>query len=591
MIGKTLSHYKIVSELGRGGMGIVYKAEDTNLDRIVAIKILPPQIVTTDEDQARFKREARAAAALNHPNIATVHDLGETEDGQTFIVMEHVGGLSLSEKLNQGPLEIETAVTLASQIAEGLSIAHQSGIVHRDVKPSNMMLTEDGRIKILDFGLAKLTGGIDITKAGSTIGTAAYMSPEQARGEEVDHRTDIWSVGVVLYEMLTGKRPFVAEYDAALAYSILNTEPESVSSIRTGVKPELEQIINRAMAKGFDERYPTMEALFEDLRTLSGSGQPVALAPSLGTLLKRPGIVVPTLIFVIFVVAFFMWRDRAGERATWARQEALPEIERLVESQSWDAAFQLALEAEKYIPNDSALIRLWPRFSDIVNIKTEPSGATFYRQPYGGSGWDEVGVTPIAELRSPFGRVNFRVEKEGYRALEWTPINWDRELTLDKEEDIPAGMVRVSGVVEEDAKNPDDQSLRLPPGLDDVKKESLQEFLIDITEVTNQEFKQFVDAGAYQSESFWGHNFVLDGHVISWEETMRLFTDRTGQPGPANWEVGDFPDGQENYPVNGLSWYEAAAYAEFVGKACRRFFIGPAPLESAGVVLLCPRAT
>jgi len=175
MIGKTLSHYKIVSELGRGGMGIVYKAEDTNLDRIVAIKILPPQIVTTDEDQARFKREARAAAALNHPNIATVHDLGETEDGQTFIVMEHVGGLSLSEKLNQGPLEIETAVTLASQIAEGLSIAHQSGIVHRDVKPSNMMLTEDGRIKILDFGLAKLTGGIDITKAGSTIGTAAYM--------------------------------------------------------------------------------------------------------------------------------------------------------------------------------------------------------------------------------------------------------------------------------------------------------------------------------------------------------------------------------------------------------------------------------
>ncbi len=266
MIGQTVSHYKILDHLGGGGMGIVYKAEDTRLKRTVALKFLPPTLTTDSEAKERFIQEAQAASALQHNNICVVYDIDETDDKQLFISMEYLEGETLKKKIERGPIKIEAAIEIAVQVAQGLARAHEHGIVHRDVKPANIMITSDGIAKIVDFGLAKLSGRTMLTKTGSTLGTAAYMSPEQARGESADHRTDIWSVGVLLYEMLTGKRPFEAEYENALLYSILNSEPEPITGLRTGIPMELERIVGKCTAKLPGNRYQHVDEVLVDLR-------------------------------------------------------------------------------------------------------------------------------------------------------------------------------------------------------------------------------------------------------------------------------------------------------------------------------------
>ncbi|MGH7595072.1 MAG: protein kinase domain-containing protein [bacterium] len=284
MIGKTISHYRILEKLGEGGMGIVYKAEDTRLERLVAIKFLPHQITAISEERERFKIEAKAAAALNHPNIATIYAIEEI-DGEIFIVMEYIAGRELKQlTIDSYQLTIDNILNIATQIAEGLKAAHAKGITHRDIKSSNIMVTESGQVKIMDFGLAKMSGEVHLTKAGTTLGTAAYMSPEQARGENVDHRTDIWSFGVVLYEMLAGQLPFRGEYEAAVAYSILNENPPPIINLRSEVSNELQQIVDKALAKNRDIRYPNAEMLLADLRAakapLDSASSPLAARSS-----------------------------------------------------------------------------------------------------------------------------------------------------------------------------------------------------------------------------------------------------------------------------------------------------------------------
>ena len=268
MVGQTISHYRIISELGRGGMGIVYKAEDTKLDRTVALKLLPQQALANPDDKARFYREARAAAALHHPNIATVFEIDEV-DGQAFIAMEFIDGMSIEAKVAKELFSIQDIVSIGTAIARGLKVAHDRGIVHRDVKSANIMLAPDGQPKILDFGLAKTAASTKLTRMGSTMGTAAYMSPEQTRGGEVDRRTDIWSFGVVLYEMVTGKLPFQGDYEQAVVYSILNDEPKPPTSIRTGVPMQLEQVIQKLLAKDPDARYQHCDDVIVDLQAVA----------------------------------------------------------------------------------------------------------------------------------------------------------------------------------------------------------------------------------------------------------------------------------------------------------------------------------
>ena len=268
MIGKTISHYKILEELGRGGMGVVYKAEDTKLKRTVALKFLPPELTRDPEAKRRFIHEAQAAAALSHPNICTVHEIDEYE-GTSFIAMEYIEGQSLKEKVESGPLKVEQAVDIAIEVAEGLQEAHGKGIVHRDIKSANIMVTTKGQAKIMDFGLAKLAGRTHLTQSGTTIGTPAYMSPEQTHGEVVDHRTDIWSFGVVLYEMVTGQLPFKGDYEQAVIYSILNEEPQPPTALRSDLPEELEHIIVKALAKDPDKRYRKVEELLQTLRNLN----------------------------------------------------------------------------------------------------------------------------------------------------------------------------------------------------------------------------------------------------------------------------------------------------------------------------------
>jgi serine/threonine protein kinase/Flp pilus assembly protein TadD len=279
MIGRTVSHYRILEKLGGGGMGVVYKAQDLRLDRPVALKFLPPELTRDSEAKQRFIYEAKSASALDHPNICTIHELGETEEGQVFIVMACYDGETLRKRMEHGPLAMEQAVTLAMQIAAGLAEAHKGGIVHRDIKPANVIITGDGTAKIIDFGLAKLAGQARLTKTGSVVGTVVYMSPEQARGEEVDVRTDIWSLGVVIYEMLAGRSPFAAEHEQAVLYRILNEDPAPLTTYRQELPAEIVRIVERALQKEAVARYPSALELLHDLRLSKSGGEALPSPP------------------------------------------------------------------------------------------------------------------------------------------------------------------------------------------------------------------------------------------------------------------------------------------------------------------------
>ncbi len=278
MIGTTVSHYSILERLGGGGMGVVYKAEDTKLKRHVALKFLPPQLTADPEAKERFIQEARSASAVDHPNVCTVHEIDETADGQVFICMAYVEGESLRARLARGPLEVEEALNIARQVAEGLAQAHLRGVVHRDIKPANLMLTGDGAVKIVDFGLATLAGQARITRTGQVAGTAAYMSPEQARGAAVDARSDLWSLGVVLYEMLTGKLPFPGDSEHGVLVAIAHDDFPPLESLRPGLPPQLAATVTRCLLKDPADRYRSAGELLADLekvrRSLSLSSAP-----------------------------------------------------------------------------------------------------------------------------------------------------------------------------------------------------------------------------------------------------------------------------------------------------------------------------
>jgi serine/threonine protein kinase/tetratricopeptide (TPR) repeat protein len=335
--------YRIIERLGVGGMGVVYKAEDTRLKRTVALKFLSPEYTQDEQARERFIHEAQAASALDHPNICTIHEINETEDGQMYIVMSFYPGESLKEKIKTGPLSLKDTLDTAIQIAKGLTKAHEHDIVHRDIKPANIMLTEDRLAKIVDFGVAKLAGTTRVTRAGTTVGTAAYMSPEQARGEEVDFRTDIWALGVALYEMVTGEPPFKGESEQAILYSVLNQEPRTFKGLETAVPKELEQIIHKALSKDPKKRFSSAEEMSQALESLKLRVITGATLPTRTVIFRQPpkrlliGSVIGVFVLVTILVTWFLTRPSL----------AFNERDKLlvtdVDNQTGDSVFDMAV--------------------------------------------------------------------------------------------------------------------------------------------------------------------------------------------------------------------------------------------------------
>jgi serine/threonine protein kinase len=331
MIGKTISHYSIIEKIGGGGMGVVYKAQDLNLDRFVALKFLPPHLTTSEEEKQRFIHEAKAASSLDHNNICAVYEIDESEDGQLFISMACYEGDTLDKKIKDKPLPIEDAIDITIQIAQGLTKAHEKEIVHRDIKPANIMLTDDGVVKILDFGLAKLSTQTKLTKESTTLGTVSYISPEQAKGEEVDYRTDIWSLAIILYEMLTGQLPFKGEYESAVIYSILNDTQEPITGLRTGVPMELERIIKKCLQKNPAERYQHIDELIVDLGGLKSESTGIRSMEVKQKKLSKTVLIPITIlsILILIVGGYFLIQPGEMSESEWKNSIAVLPFENI----------------------------------------------------------------------------------------------------------------------------------------------------------------------------------------------------------------------------------------------------------------------
>ena len=555
--------YRIQAEIGHGGMGIVYLAEDTKLNRPVALKFLPAQWSRDRNARERFVQEARAAAALAHPNICTVYEVDDSGD-LPFIAMEYVEGETLREKIRRGQLPLEEALTLVSQVAQGLEAAHLKGIIHRDIKSTNIMVTDRGQAKIMDFGLAKLRGESSLTGEGAMVGTVAYMSPEQARGEKVDQRTDIWSLGVVLYETVSGELPFRGESDTSVLYSIAHEEPRSIRERKPPVPLDLQRVIDRALDKNLDSRYQTVAQMRRDIlkyqEVLSAEAAGIFNIHNFLRNLRRPVVAVPCIVGAIAIACFAFWFSNRQAKIRWATDVVLPEIRRLVEegSQAYPQAYDLAVQAEKRIPNNPELAGLIAKCSAKIDVSTTPPGASVFIKPYASpdNAWTPLGVSPIKDKRVAKDFFRFRVEREGYEPILCVRTSWALDLEtgqyaasvplairLDETGSIPPEMIRVEG------------------------QDGIGDFFIDRFEVTNEQYKEFVDEGGYRKPEYWTNRFIRDGRELTWEEAMAEFVDQTGRPGPSTWEAGEYKEGQEDYPVGGVSWYEAAAYAEFAGKS------------------------
>ncbi|MBZ5616948.1 MAG: protein kinase [Acidobacteriia bacterium] len=580
MIGTTISHYRIIGQLGRGGMGVVYEAEDTRLGRHVALKFLPADMANDPQALKRFEREARAASALNHPNICTIYEI-EDHEGQPVIVMELLEGDTLQHGISGHPLPNQQVLEISIQLADALDAAHSRGIVHRDIKPSNIFLNKRNQAKVLDFGLARKTHRQAIAEAeavtpmptvslseehltspGSTVGTVAYMSPEQARGEDLDARSDLFSLGAVMYEMCTGQPPFAGLTTAVIFDGILHQEPAPIQHLNSNALSSLGPIVSKALEKKREGRYQSAAELRDDLERvkheLSTASVP-AFRPRAA--LRNRRAVAIGLITVVAVAASIGWRVHVASKVRWAHEEALPQIEKLTEQGEFIPAWRLGQRAEAYIPSDPRLQRDMGEVSRIEDLTSDPAEADIYFNSYTGTApdWQHVCKTPC-KTRLPLGVVRWRVQKSGFDTVERvTPQYGARVLNfkLQPAGTAPEGMLYVQG---------GSSTLDLT-GLNSLPAVALGDYWIDKFEVSNGQFRDFVRAGGYSNPRFWKHDFIKDGRKISFEEAIKFFRDRTGRPGPSTWESGDFPEGKGDYPVTGVSWYEAAAYAEFVGKS------------------------
>jgi serine/threonine protein kinase/dienelactone hydrolase len=619
-----IGDFRLERRLGSGGMGVVYQAVQVSLNRRVALKVLPMSLARTASAMERFHREARAAAKLRHPNIVTIHADGA--DGNVcYFAMEMIDGRNLdqviaelreaksphpspaessTEESAEGETQAEdrarmpcllqacssdseyfnTVARLVGEVADALHYAHGQGIIHRDVKPSNFMLTRNGRLILLDFGIARICQEHAVTLTSSFVGTPRYTSPEQITGgpDKVDHRADIYSLGVTLYELLTLEPLFDGDTQQQVIGQILSREPRRPRHVNRAIPADLETICCKAIEKDPARRYQSAGELAEDLRRYLGrqviKARRAGATDRLVKLVRRRTAIVTLAAGIVVAVAFaatITWRHYT---MLWAQQNALAEIDGLIESGNYLRALILAEKAERFIPDDPLLVSRWPRLSRECTIITNPLGAKVYigGYPEKGRRWKYLGRSPIEKARVPFGTYRWRVEQAGFTPVEVVRSNEPPSPSVDPAT-LTAG--HIGFTLHKKVEFPPDM-VWIPPseltqhhlfhGRRNIP--SAPAFLIDKWEVTNRRYKDFVDDGGYERPEFWQEAFVKDGRTLTWEQARELFRDQTGGYGPAVWKNGTYPPGQADYPVGGVSWYEAAAYANYRGKELPTIF-------------------
>ncbi len=590
MVGQTLAHYRILEKLGQGGMGEVFRATDTRLGRDVALKVLPADMAAAhdpstgsgssraqprDDRLERFRREARALATLDHPGIVTVYSVEES-NGVHFLTMQLVEGETLDRVIPEGGLPARRIVEIGMALADALAAAHGKGVVHRDLKPANVMVARDGRVKVLDFGLAKVArpgtrAAVDPalptrlqseahTREGVVLGTTPYMSPEQVEGRMLDHRTDIFSLGILLHEMATGRRPFHGESTVALLSAILRDPPPAVRDVRPDLPGELGALIDRCLEKDRARRMQDAREVGAELERLkrrldsgeAAAGQPAAVAVEVPAARRRRVALGLLAALVALTVPPGWWALR--EIRVREAQRSLPEIRTLVESEQFEAAFRRLRQVEPLLSGDAEFEAARTSLLMPATVRTDPPGAELYLKGYGepDAEWMFMGRSPLENMRGPLGYYRWRAVKPGFTTFEGSAEAGmaDVNFVLLPEGTVPEGMVFV----------PSGAAVVGGTGV------SVDAFFLDRHEVTNRQFKQFVDAGGYANREYWREPFVKDGRTLTWDEAMAELRDATGRPGPATWQVGTYPQGRDAHPVSGISWYEALAYLAWAGK-------------------------
>ncbi len=553
LIGHCLGQYEVLELLGAGGMGVVYKARDAKLNRLVALKFLPPEYRDYPELRQRLAEEAQAASALDHPNIVVIHDIQDSSDG-FFIAMAYHEGETLRERMKR-PLALREGLGIARQMAAGLARAHQSGIVHRDIKPANVMVARDGVVRIIDFGLARSAGGT----TGAARGTPLYMSPEQATGQAVDARTDLWSLGVVLYEMFAGESPFRGDNLAQIAGAVLHRDPAPLSTLRPDLPAGLAALVMRALEKDAGKRWESAAAMERELAKIQ-AGLEAPAAPRL----RGSHAVAGVILLLLAAISLLFWQR--SRRQLTAREELLPAVTRLVSQRKMAAAMQAYRQAEAILTaGDPQVKQLASGLTYEAKVTASPGAMVSIKDFLSPDDpWIPLGVAPLDKVRLPAGYLRWRVTKPGMPEYEAAPalkglFGFYPEVSLPSEAnaEAPSGMTVIPAARYED----------YIWSIGAVGPYDLPAYSLDRLEVTNRQYQQFVDGGGYSQRRFWKHPFHKDGREIPWETAMELLRDGTGRSGPSTWRGGRYVEGTADYPVGGVSWYEAAAYAEYAGKS------------------------
>ena len=613
-----IGDFQIERRLGTGGMGVVYQATQVSLNRRVALKVLPFGPAAGSAAVQRFRREARAAARLCHPGIVTVFAEGAERD-ICYFAMEMIDGRNLDRVIADlrrarasraalaglPPVEeadpwadAEDAKTyrcalqrcrsdreyfnavagLISQAAEALHYAHGHGIIHRDVKPSNLMLSRDDRLVLLDFGIARVCEERGLTVTASFVGTPRYMSPEQIAGGrgKPDHRCDIYSLGATLYELLTLEPLMDGDTQQRVVSQILSENVRGPRQVNRRIPVDLDTICCKAIQKDPARRYQSAAEMAEDLRRFLRGRVIRARRPGpvdrLVKLIRRHKAVAALLCLVLAAstaAGAIGWKHYSTR---WAQQYAMAEIDNLIQQKEHFAALQLAERAERFIPHDPLLVDRWPRLSREHSVITTPPGARIYIREYFRTtgGWKYLGRTPLRDVRIPFGTYRWKAVRPGFISVESVLTN-----------DLPSSYMNPAGLPSKQVSFTLHQAASCPRGMVWIPPSNLDQksmfhgerlillapaYFIDKYEVTNHQYREFIDAGGYEKQQFWRDEFKRDGKVVPWSEAVQEFKDQTGHFGPAHWKDGGYPRGRDDYPVGGISWYEAMAYARFRDK-------------------------